>query len=102
MGEAVNTADAVAKDGGKPTIVGDPDKWQLLSKFVSSDGSLVTSTKAMAIEGLGCVVSEYRKEAGCVSTTSVFVPGARVVHDPTIVTGGRTGLRLIKDVDQCA
>jgi hypothetical protein len=96
MADSINTADAIIKDGGNPNIVGDPDKWQLLSKYVSTDKSLITSTKAMEIEGVGCVVSEYRKEGIAVSTTSVFVPGVKVVHDPTVVSGGKTGRRLVK------
>lgn len=99
MGSAVNTADAIAQDAGEPIIVGDSDKWQLLSKYVSGDKSLITSTKAMEIEGLGCIVSEYRKENGAVSTTSVFVPGAKVVHDPVVANmhGAKTGKRLVRD-----
>lgn len=97
MGTAINTADAIANDPGEPTITGDPDMWQLLSKYVSGDKSLITSTKAMEIEGLGCIVSEYRKEDGCVSTTSVFVPGAKV-HDPVMnLPNSKKGKRLIKD-----
>lgn len=98
MADAINTDDAIAKDAGKPQVVGDSDKWQLLSKFVSGDKSLITSTKAMEIEGLGCIVSEYRKEGGAVSTTSVFVPGVKVAHDPVVanMTDAKTGKRLVK------
>jgi len=101
MGEAVNTADAVAKDGEKPTIVGDPDKWKLLTKYVSGDKSLIVSTKAMEIAGIGCIVQTYRKEDGQISESTVFVPDSKIVHDPTVhgLFGGNYGCRLVADVD---
>lgn len=86
MADAVNTADAVAKDGGKPTVVGNPDNWQLLTKFVSTDKTLIVSTKAMEVAGVGCIVSTYRKECGVVTEVPVWCPGVRVVED---VNGGK-------------
>jgi hypothetical protein len=90
MADALNTADAVAKDSGSPTMVGNSDNWQLLSKFISGDKNLIVSTKAMEIEGLGCLVSVYRKENGVVTESISMCYGAKIVPD---VNGGR---RLVK------
>lgn len=85
MGSAVSTADAVAKDGGKPTVVGNPDNWQLLTKFVSSDGKVVKSTKAMEVQS-GCVVQVTTKEGDSIAEALAFVPGTRITDD---INGGR-------------
>lgn len=86
MADAVNTADAVAKDVGVPTVIGNSDHWQLMSKFIKSDQSLIVSTKGMEIEGVGVLVATYRKECGVVTESSAMVYGAKLAPD---VNGGR-------------
>lgn len=95
MANAVNTEDAVTKDGGKPTVVGNPDNWQLLSKFVSSDKTIAKSTKAMSL-GHGCLVQVTTKEGNAVAEALAYVPGVVVVED---VNGGR---RLAPQLDYAA
>lgn len=85
MGTAVSTDDAVAKDPGTPLVVGNPDHWQLLSKFVSGDKSVVKSTKAMQTIG-GCLVQVSTKECGSVAEALSYVPGVKITSD---VNGGR-------------
>lgn len=85
MADAVNTADAVAKDGGKPTVVGNPDNWQLLNKFVSSDKTIAKSSKAYDL-GHGCLVQVTTKEGNAVAEALEYVPGVKVVED---INGGR-------------
>ena len=85
MADAVNTEDAIAKDDGSPTVVGNPDHWQLLTKFVSSDKSIAKSTKAMQIPG-GCVVQVTTKEGDSVAEALTFVPNVKVADD---INGGR-------------
>lgn len=85
MAGAVNTAEAVAKDGGKPTVVGNPDNWQLLAKFVSSDKAIAKSSKAVDL-GHGCLVQVTTKEGNAVAEALAYVPGVKVVED---VNGGR-------------
>ena len=85
MGEAVNTADAVSKSVGTPTIVGNPDNWQLLTKFVSGDKSIAKSSKAVDL-GHGCLVQVTTKEGNAVAEALAYVPGVKVVED---VNGGR-------------
>lgn len=91
MADAINTADAVAKDGGSPVVVGNPDMWQLLTKFVSSDKRLVKSTKAMAVYG-GCLVQVSSKEGDAIAEDVCFVPGATVEPD---VNGGRRLVQIV-------
>lgn len=85
MAEAVNTADAVSKDSGSPTVVGNPDQWQLLTKFVSGDKLIAKSSKAMQVPG-GCVVQVTTKEGGGIAEALTFVPGVKVADDEN---GGR-------------
>ena len=81
MADALNTADAVAKDGGKPTVVGNPDNWQLLTKFVSSDKSIIKSTKGWEIAGVGVVLQVSTKEGDSVAEALQFVPGVKIGTD---------------------
>ncbi len=85
MADAINTEDAIKKDGGAPVVVGNPDHWQLLSKFVSSDKSIAKSTKAMDCPG-GCIIQVTTKEAGAIAESLCYVPGAAIVDD---VNGGK-------------
>ena len=80
MGEAISTADAIAKDPGTPIVVGNPDNWQLLTKFVSSDKEIVKSTKAVDL-GHGCLVQVTTKEGSSFAEALAFVPGVKVVDD---------------------
>ena len=95
MADAVNTADAVAKDGGKPTVVGNPDNWQLLTKFVSPDKTIAKSSKAVDL-GHGCLVQVTTKEGNAVAESLAYVPGVRVVED---ANGGK---RLVSSLDYAA
>lgn len=81
MGEALNTAYAVAKDGGKPVVFGNPDNWVLLTKFVSSDKSIAKSTKAWEIGGVGVVLQVSTKEGGSIAEALSFIPGVTIGYD---------------------
>ncbi len=85
MADAVNTDDAVSKDGGKPTVIGNPDNWQLLTKFVSTDKTIAKSSKAVDL-GHGCLVQVTTKEGEAVAEALAYVPGVKVVED---INGGR-------------
>lgn len=86
--DAINTADAVSKPGDAAKVFGNPDNWQLLSKF--SKGDVNKSTKAMQIDGpfgsTGCLVQVTEEKSGSQATALAFVPGAIVVED---ANGGR-------------
>lgn len=85
MADAINTTDAVVKNGVKSTVIGNPDNWQLLCKFVSADKWITKSSKAMDL-GHGCLVQVTTSEGNAVAEALVYVPGVKVVED---VNGGR-------------
>jgi hypothetical protein len=86
----VNTADAQAKEG--VTVVGNPDRWCLLSK-ASADGWM-KSTKAMSVEGGALVqVSTLQRnpDGGYTAAEGIaYVPDVKIVDD---VNGGH---KLVK------
>ena len=74
------------------TVFGDGDLFQLLAKASSEEEGWMKSTKAMEINGAGCVVqvtTQQRNPDGSYSVAEAltFVPGARIVEDKT--NGGR-------------
>lgn len=91
MSDSVNTADAVKKDGGSPVVVGNPDVWQLLTKFVSGDKRLIKSTKAMVVHG-GCLVQVSSKEGDAIAEAVCFVPGVTVEPDES---GGKRLVQIV-------
>jgi len=77
-----------AKDQVKDIeVFGDGDMFKLLCKASSQAEGWMKSTKAMEIEGIGCVVQVTTHQRNHDGTNSVaeavcFVPGAQVVDDP--------------------
>lgn len=76
-------------------FVGNGDTFRLLCKASSQNEGWMKSTKAMEIEGIGCVVqvtTQQRNPDGsyAVAEALTFVPGVRIVDD---VDGGR---RLVR------
>lgn len=77
------------KIGNHALVVGDPNRWQLLSKFISTDQKNIRSTEAMFV-GTGCLVRVVTKENGdfslsLISETLTYVPGVRMIDD---INGG--------------
>ena len=79
--DAVSTADAVTKSGNDSKVVGNPDNWQLLTKFSSKSLGVAKSSKACEIEGVGCIVQVTTKEGDSVAEALTFVPGVKIVGD---------------------
>lgn len=96
---AIIAADAVEQDKDAPAIVGNPDNWQLLTKFVSSDERIIKSTKAWHIEGLGCLVQTYSKIGNAISDTSCFIAGTYVVDDNDVPPGASPGKKLAWNIN---
>lgn len=72
-------------------VVGNGDMFRLLCKASSQEEGWMKSTKAMEIEGRGCVVqvtTQQRNDDGSYSVAEAltFVPGTQVVEDEN---GGR-------------
>lgn len=67
-------------------VVGNGDMFQLLCKASSQSQGWMKSTKAMYIEGVGCVVQVSTQQGDNVAEAITFVSGVKVVDD---VNGGR-------------
>jgi len=71
-----------AKKNVKDIIVyGDGDLFQLISKASSKEEGWMKSTKAMEIEGIGCVLQVTTQQGEHVAEALTFVPGVRIMLD---------------------
>jgi hypothetical protein len=74
---------------------GNPDQWKLLCKASSEAEGWMKSTKAMEVEGLGCLVQVTTQQGGAVAESVTWVPGVKVEdivadsgsedHEPRVV-----------------
>lgn len=62
-------------------IFGNGDLFTLLSKALSKAEGWMKSTKAMEIEGVGCVVQVTTQQGGQVAEALTFVPGVMIAED---------------------
>ena len=70
-------------------VYGNGDAFQLLCKASSRDEGWMKSTKAMQIDGVGCVVQVTTQQGDNVAESITFVPGVRVVSIGGNVENGR-------------
>jgi len=83
-----NTDVSKAKENIKDIVVfGNGDMFQLLCKASSKKEGWMKSTKAMQIDGVGCVVQVTTQQNENVSEALTFVPGVVIIFDKN--TGGR-------------
>lgn len=78
-------------------VVGNGDTFKLLCKASSKSQGWMKSTKAMEIQGLGCVVQVTTQQGDNVSEALTFVPGTRIVDDEN---GGRKLVLLMCETKQ--
>ena len=57
---------------------GNGDTFQLISKASSANEGWMKSTKAMQIDGVGCVVQVTTQQGDNVSEALTFVPGVKI------------------------
>ena len=77
-----NTDVSGARDNVKDIdVFGDGDMFQLLCKASSKSEGWMKSTKAMQIDGIGCVVQVTTQQGDHVSEALTFVPGAVIVEE---------------------
>jgi len=69
-------------------VFGNGDTFQLLCKASSQEEGWMKSTKAMQIDGTGCVVQVTTQQGKRVSEALAFVPGVKIVGDGS-ENGGR-------------
>lgn len=68
-------------------VYGNGDLFKLLCKASSQAEGWMKSTKAMEIEGVGCVVQVTTQQGDNVAEALTFVPGVHIEENP--ITGGR-------------
>lgn len=79
MGKVYGTTDQnECKKVVKDVKVFGEDLFKLLSKASSESGKWMKSTKAMEIEGVGCVVQVTTQQGDNVAESVTFVPGVRI------------------------
>lgn len=91
-----NTTASQAKDNVKDIVFwGNGDTFKLISKASSVKEGWMKSTKAMEIEGLGCVVQVTTQQGDYIAEALTFVPNVKIEEfyggDENVV-----GRRLIK------
>ena len=77
---------------------GNGDTFKLICKASSKAEGWMKSTKAMEIEGVGCVVQVTTQQGENIAEAVTFVPGVGIVEDGD-TTNGTSGRRLVKWTD---
>ena len=67
-------------------VVGNGNMFQLLCKASSKAEGWMKSTKAMEIEGIGCVVQVTTQQGNQIAEALTFVPDVKIIEDSN---GGR-------------
>lgn len=74
-----NTTASQAKDNVKDIVFwGDGNTFKLISKASSKVEGWMKSTKAMEIEGVGCVVQVTTQQGNNIAEALTFVPGVKI------------------------
>lgn len=74
-------------------VFGDGDTFKLICKASSKEEGWMKSTKAMEIEGVGCVVQVTTQQDDNVSEALTFVPGVKI----ELIDGNKdNGRKLVK------
>jgi len=74
-----NTTVSKAKDNVSDlSVFGDGDTFKLICKASSENEGWMKSTKAMQIDGVGCVVQITTQQGDNVSEALSFVPGVKI------------------------
>jgi len=80
MGKTLHnsTASAAMKNVKDIEIFGDGDTFKLICKASSKNEGWMKSTKAMQIDGVGCVIQVTTQQGDNVSEALTFVPDVRI------------------------
>jgi len=77
-----NTTASQAKDNVKDIkFWGDGDTFKLISKASSKEERWMKSSKAMQIDGVGCVVQVTTQQGDNVAEAITFVPGVKIEEE---------------------
>lgn len=76
-----NTTASQAKDNVKDIVFwGDGNTFKLISKASSKAEGWMKSTKAMEVEGIGCVVQVTTQQGDNIAEALTFVPWVRIAE----------------------
>ena len=94
----VNTdANGASKNVKDIVFWGNGDTFKLISKASSVAEGWMKSTKAMEIEGVGCVVQVTTQQGNNIAEAVTFVPGVKIQEEITSEQAGTvTSLKLVK------
>jgi hypothetical protein len=93
----VNTdANGTSKNVKDILFWGNGDTFKLISKASSVAEGWMKSTKAMEIEGVGCVVQITTQQGDNVSEAAVFVPGVKIQEYTSEQAEAITSRKLVK------
>lgn len=73
---------------------GNPDTYKLIRKAASQSQGWMKSTKAMEIEGVGCVIQVTTQQGDNVAEAVTFVPNVRI-HEETDDEGKVTSRQIV-------
>ena len=91
-----NTTASQAKDNVKDLqIWGNGDTWKLICKASSEKEEWMKSTKAMEIDGVGCLVQVTTQQDYMPAEAVTFVPGVRI-EEVKDAKGNLIGRKLVK------
>jgi len=85
-----STVSGAKKNVSDLIIYGDGDTFKLICKASSKAEGWMKSTKAMQIDGVGCVVQVTTQQGDNVSEALTFVPGVKIE-----VIGNKTNGRML-------
>jgi len=95
-----NTDASVASKNVKDIVFfGNGDTFKLISKASSKNEEWMKSTKAMQIDGIGCVVQVTTQQYGNVAEALTFVPNVMIKEE--IVDGIIISRKLVSALDRC-
>jgi len=73
-----STVSGARKNVADIVVFGNGDTFKLISKASSKDEGWMKSTKAMQIDGVGCVVQVTTQQYSQVAEALTFVPGVKI------------------------
>ena len=73
-----STISGARQNVGDLTVYGDGDTFKLICKASSQSEGWMKSTKAMQIDGVGCVVQVTTQQGNNIAEALTFVPGVRI------------------------
>lgn len=90
-----STVSGAKKNVNDLIVFGNGDTFKLICKASSKQEGWMKSTKAMEIEGVGCVVQVTTQQGDSVAEALTFVPGVKI----ELIDGDKTkGRRLVNIV----